>query len=128
MVGKLMNLNKKTDDYVSAKITPFLFTVITIFILSSFAQTKKLPINKNNLIGAYGGDEETENAYFGIFQDSIYYPDSDIWEQYELKGDTIIITNLDNKKEKNLILKLSTDSLVIYDLDFKIERHLNRRN
>ena len=110
-----------------AKITPFLFTVITIFILSSFAQAKKLTINKNNLIGAYGGDEETENAYFGIFQDSIYYPDSDIWEQYELKGDTIIITNLENKKEKNLILKLSTDSLVIYDLDFKIERHLNRR-
>lgn len=42
-----------------------------MFILSSFNQTEELKINKNNLAGAYGGDEELENAYFGIFMDSI---------------------------------------------------------
>ncbi|MFA9388704.1 MAG: hypothetical protein ACERKD_02785 [Prolixibacteraceae bacterium] len=53
------------------KIKLFLFALIIMFILSSFNQTEELKINKNNLAGAYGGDEELENAYFGIFMDSI---------------------------------------------------------
>ena len=101
---------------------------LTIMILSSFCQKKeeKLKITKENLIGVYGNDE-TENAYFGIYEDSIYYPDPDIWAKYELKGDTIVITDYNNSIEKLLILKLTTDSLVVNILSFDLENHLNRR-
>ncbi|MFB6342774.1 hypothetical protein ACE1ET_13680 [Saccharicrinis sp. FJH62] len=87
----------------------------------------KIKISKENLFGAYGGDEETENAYFGIYEDSIYYPDPDIWAKYELKGDTIVIINSDNSIEKLLILKLTTDSLIVNYLNYNIENHLNKR-
>ena len=101
-----------------------------VIMLCSFNQKKEddLKITKANLIGAYGGDEETENAYFGIFEDSIYYPDSDVRAKYELKGDTIILTDSDNSIEKLLILKLTTDSLVLNNLQFDFILHLNRRN
>lgn len=98
-------------------------------MLCSFSQKKEetLKVTKTNLIGSYGGNEETENAYFGIFKDSIYYPDSDIWAKYELKGDTIILTESDNSIEKLLILKFTTDSLVMNNLQFDLILHLNRR-
>lgn len=108
----------------------YLAIIIPAIILCSFNQKKEetLKVTKTNLIGAYGGDEVTENAYFGIFKDSIYYPDSDIWAKYELKGDTIILTESDNSVEKLLILKFTTDSLVMNNLQFDIILHLNRRN
>jgi hypothetical protein len=112
------------------KIIKFIIvSFFTIVILSSFIQQKeeKLKITIENLVGAYGGDEETENAYWGIYEDSIYYPDSDIWAKYRLKGDTIVITNNDNSVEKLLILKLTTDSLIVNNLNYDIENHLNRR-
>jgi len=63
----------------------------SVLIFCSFNQQneeKELKITTSNLIGAFGGDEETENAYFGIYEDSIYYPDPNIWVKYELIGDT----------------------------------------
>jgi hypothetical protein len=110
-------------------IKSLVFTFITILILLSFYQhkEKKLKITKQNLYGSYGGNEKTENAYLGIYEDSIYYPDSDIWAKYKLKGDTIVVSNSDNSVEKLLILKLTTDSLVVKILNYDIENHLNRR-
>ena len=104
--------------------------ILIVIMLCSFNQKKEevLKVTKTNLIGAYGGDEETENAYFGIFEDSVYYPDSDIWAKYELKGDTIILTEDDDSIEKLLILKFTTDSLIMNNLQLDIILHLNRRN
>lgn len=106
-------------------------TIISILlILCAFNQQKeekRLKITISNLIGAFGGDEETENAYFGIYEDSIYYPDSNIWVKYVLKDDTIISTDNDNFIEKFLIIKLTTDSLVVNNLNYDVEIHLNRR-
>ncbi|MFB6340202.1 hypothetical protein ACE1ET_00690 [Saccharicrinis sp. FJH62] len=106
----------------------FLIGCIAIIFLA-FDQNNETRLNtsKENLFGAFGGDEETENAYFGIFEDSIYYPDPDIWNKYELSGDTIIITTNENYVDKLLILKLTTDSLVVMDLRISLELHLNRR-
>lgn len=104
--------------------------LILVLLFCSFPQDKKeehLNITIENLIGAYGGDEETENAYFGIYKDSVYYPDSNLWSKLKLKGDTIILTDESNYVEKLLILKLTTDSLIVFDLDMEMELHLNRR-
>jgi len=111
------------------KIKNLIISTLTLVILCSFFQFKeeRLKITKENLQGAYGGDEETENAYFGIYKDSIYYPDPNIWVKYELKGDTIITTDSDNYNEKLLILKLTSDSLVLHNLNFDIKISLNRR-
>lgn len=87
---------------------------------------EKLELIIENLIGAYGGDEETENAYFGIFEDSIYYPDPNLWIKYELKKDTIITTE-DDYVEKWLVLKLTTDSLVYFNFSYDMKVPLNRR-
>lgn len=107
----------------------FIFSFLAIMLFPSFNQVKeeKLKITKENLNGAYGGDEETENAYFGIYEDKIYYPDPNIWVKYELKQDTIITTDDENYIEKWLILKLTTDSLVFYNLNYDMEVPLNRR-
>jgi hypothetical protein len=88
---------------------------------------EKLKITKKNLLGAYGGDEEAENAYFGIYEDEIYYPDADVWEKYHLNCDTIICTQESGDKVKLLILKLTSDSLVIKNLDMDMILRLNRR-
>lgn len=111
------------------ELTSLVILLLTIVIFASFDQKKeeRVKITKQNLMGAYGGDEETENAYFGIYKDSIYYPDSNIWVKYQLKGDTIVITNYDDSIEKLLILKLTTDSLVVNNLNYDMENHLNRR-
>ena len=110
-------------------IKSIIVSFFTNVILSSFNQLKeeRLKITVENLVGAYGGDEKTENAYFGIYEDSIYYPDSDIWAKYKLKDNTIVITKNNNSVEKLLILKLTTDSLVVNNLNYDIENHLNRR-
>nr|WP_319401674.1 hypothetical protein [uncultured Carboxylicivirga sp.] len=111
------------------KIQNLIASILIVLVLFSFTQIKeeKLKINIENLKGAYGGDVEIENAYFGIYEDSIYYPDSDIWVKYQLKKDTIITTNSENYIEKFLILKLTSDSLVLHDFNNDIEIPLNRR-
>ncbi|NOU45431.1 MAG: hypothetical protein HOO86_00025 [Bacteroidales bacterium] len=104
--------------------------LFSILILCSFNQQKEekeLKITTSNLIGTFGGDEETENAYFGIYEDSIYYPDLNIWVKYELISDTILTTDRENYIEKLLILKLTTDSLVVNNLNYDVKIHLNRR-
>ncbi len=103
--------------------------LLFMLILCSFSQIKeeKLKITIENLKGAYGGDEETENAYFGIYDEKIYYPDPDIWIKFELKKDTIITSDSDNYIEKLLILKLTTDSLILHNLNYDVIIPLNRR-
>lgn len=102
--------------------------ILVLVVFCSFTQQeKKLNVSMENLLGSYGGNEETENTYFGIFEDGIYYPDSDVWEKYHLSGDTIICTQESGDKGKLLILKLSSDSLVIKNLDMDMELRLNRR-
>jgi|GEM_PF-2699220 len=103
--------------------------ILIAFILFSFTQDKeeKLEINIKNLCGAYGGDEETENAHFGIYEDVIYYPDADLELKYELRKDTIITIDSEKNMGKWLILKLTTDSLVFYDINYDLKTSLNRR-
>jgi len=81
---------------------------------------------KANLIGAWGNDENG-NAFFGIYTDSIYYPDPNMWCRYELREDTIIITDEYENEERLLILKLTQDSLVVNYIDYDITSSLNRR-
>ncbi len=111
------------------KTIKFISSIIIVLTLFSFIQIKEkeLEINKENLKGTYGGDEETENAYCGIYDDSIYYPEPNIRVKYELRKDTIITTDSEDYIEKFIILKLSTDSLILYDISFDMELHLNRR-
>ena len=107
---------------------------IVILIFSSFLylfsqNAKEIFLSKTieNLNGAYGGDEESENAYFAIYTDSVYYPDSDNWVKLKLNHDTIFLT--DNKEcvEKLLIRKLTKDSLILYNLNYETEYRLRRR-
>ena len=73
-----------------------------------------------NLIQAAWGHGENENAMFGIFSDSLYYPDPNLWCKYEISGDTLIIIDEANFREKNLILKLTNDTLILNYLQFEI--------
>lgn len=107
---------------------------IVILIFSSFfhlfsQNIKEIFLSRTieNLIGAYGGDEEAENAYFGIYTDSVYYPDSDNWVELKLNHDTIFLTDNEDYVEKLLIRKLTKDSLILYNLNYGTEYRLNRR-
>lgn len=111
----------------SMKFIALAFLVSLTFNPTSQKKEKKLKINIINLKGAYGGDEETENAYFGIYDDTIYYPDSNVSVSYKLKKDSIITKDDENYIEKYLILKLTTDSLILHHINLDINLHLNRR-
>ena len=79
-----------------------------------------------NIKGAWGNDKNG-NAYFGIYDDSIYYPDPDLWYKYELISDTIIIYKEENMIEKIIILKLTNDSLVLFYPDYEFADTLLRK-
>ena len=87
---------------------------------------KKLKESEITIKGAWGNDENG-NAYFGIYDDSIYYPDPDLWYKYELISDTIVIYKEENTIEKIQILKLSSDSLVLFYPDYEITVTLLKR-
>ncbi|TKG97034.1 hypothetical protein EYV94_00995 [Puteibacter caeruleilacunae] len=103
--------------------------VLLVLLLSSFSLKKeeKLEITQKNLLGAYGNDEETENAYFGIDNDSIFYVDAAVSVKYELKKDTLVIMDPENGVGRFLILKLTTDSLAFNNLEYDLDIRLNRR-
>lgn len=88
---------------------------------------KDLNINIKNLIGSYGEDKITKNAYISIYKDKIYYPDPNIWLKYKLKKDTIITINDKSHTNKFLILKLTADSLILHNINYEIRIPLNRR-
>ncbi len=79
-----------------------------------------------NIKGIWGHDEN-ENAYFGIYDDSIYYPDPDLWYKYELNFDTLIIHKEDNNVEKIKIMQQTNDSLILYYTDFELTDTLLKR-
>ena len=98
--------------------------LILIFIGYSCAQKEKpekkiksQEINADDLLGAWGGDSITENAYFAFFKDSIYYPDPNLTYKYIVKHDTLIIFTEENTQEKIIIRKISKDSLSLDYLD-----------
>jgi hypothetical protein len=76
---------------------------------------KILILTKSNislLQGAWGIDPNL-NANFGIYTDSIYYPDPDLWYKYSINADTLIIYSEINIEDKILVTKISKDSLVL---------------
>ena len=76
---------------------------------------KILILTKDNiplLQGAWGVDTNL-TANFGIFPDSIYYPDPNLWYKYSINADTLIIYSNDISEDKILVTKLTKDSLVL---------------
>ena len=64
------------------------------------------------LKGAWGTDTNL-NASFGIYSDSIYYPDPDLWYKYSINGDTIILYDGNNIENKMLVVSLTKDTLIL---------------
>jgi hypothetical protein len=74
-----------------------------------------LILTKSNaalLQGAWGIDTNL-NAIFGIYADSIYYPDPNSWFNYSINADTLIIYSGNKIEDKVLVTKITTDSLVL---------------
>lgn len=87
---------------------------------------EKRLIDIDLLPGAYGMDEPG-NAVFAIDESSIYYPDSDVRYQYELKGDTIQVIQDEGSMEITIIKELNQESLIVYYADYDITDTLIRR-
>lgn len=71
---------------------------------------------KSVIIGAWGEDG-IGNAEFAFYKDSLYYPDPNIWCNYNLVNDTIFIERDNSWTEKVLIVRLNEDSLELKYLD-----------
>jgi len=72
-------------------------------------------ITKDNisfLQGAWGIDTNF-NASFGIYSDSIYYPDPNLWYRFSIKGDTLITYSGKTIEDKMIVLNISKDSLTL---------------
>ena len=79
-----------------------------------------------SIIDAWGNDA-IGNAFFAFYEDSVYYPDPNLWYRYDIVGDTIRIFQEQNYIEKLLIKKLDKDSLVIEYLDLDLVKSYERR-
>jgi len=74
-----------------------------------------LILTKSNislLQGAWGTDTNL-NATFGIYSDSIYYPDPNLWYKYSISADTLITYSGKNIEDKMLVTKITNDSLIL---------------
>lgn len=78
-----------------------------------------------NLEGAWGTSKE-ENARFGFYGDSVYYPDPDLWCTFQIKNDTIIIFLEDIVHEKFIVRSISRDSLIIFYPEYEMQLKLMR--
>lgn len=89
---------------------------------------KKLEKESNpSILGAWGEDD-IGNAEFAFYEDSLYYPDSNIWCKYKIVNDTIFIERDKNLSEKVFILKVNEDSLKLNYLDYDdIEIYVRRK-
>lgn len=100
-------------------------SIISISCVRNTRDIKDLIKNQNSNInvdlfnGAWRHDEN-ENAIFGVFGDSLYYPDSDMWYRYEIYSDSLFIIHNDGYIEKAQILELNNNILILnyfkYDL------------
>ena len=95
---------------------------------SSMETEKQIDIERNVSIQDAWGNDAIGNAFFAFYEDSVYYPDPNLWYQYDILGDTIRIFHDDNYIEKLLIKKLDKDSLVVEYLQLEMERSYHRRN
>ena len=78
---------------------------------------KTYNVSPKNLFGVWF-TERGDNAIFNISADSIYYVDNLRSYKYEIRADTLKI-NFDGWISKSLIVKLTTDSLILMDFDDK---------
>jgi hypothetical protein len=80
-----------------------------------------------DILGAWGDEVSTGNADFGVYKDSIYYPDPNIWYKYSLSNDTIILYRENGVIEKVLIKSVTNDSMILEYLDYQIYGSYRRR-
>ncbi len=90
--------------------------------------TNKIEDSTNILIQGSWGSDENDNANFGIYKDSIYYPDPDTWLKISILNDTLFIHEDESNVEKALIMKLDEDSLLLNYLTINVVVGYARRN
>jgi len=94
--------------------------------LKSQPEPKKISIDTSYLDGAWGSDENA-NANFGFFNDSIFYPDSNLWCRYFVYQDTLNIIQENGYIEKIYIKYYTGDSLTLYYPSVDVMTVYNRR-
>jgi hypothetical protein len=81
--------------------------------LRSPTESSSISNDTSYLVGAWGNNEN-ENANFGFYTDSIYYPDPNLWCKYFVYQDTLNIIQEDGYIEKIYIKYYNGDSLILY--------------
>jgi hypothetical protein len=111
--------------------------LILCYCCNSSFEKKIKSTSENNLIltksnisllqGAWGLDTNL-NASFGIYRDSIYYPDPNLWYKYSISADTLIIYSDQNIEDEILVIKITTDSLILkYLRENEVMRYSKRK-
>ncbi len=121
-------------------INKFIYTVLVLFFLAcspekkinkahikNHTQKSINNINRNLLNGIWAENQE-DNAIFAIQGDSLYFTE-DIEHPclIEVKSDTLITHLIDGYIVKDKIVKLSKDSLILYNYNFKDSTKLYNR-
>jgi hypothetical protein len=91
---------------------------------SSDSKKEIVKIQQDQLYGAWGEDDN-ENALFGIEEDSVFYVDAGIKYKYSINYDTLIIYE-GEFLDKNLILRVDSDSMILKGIDSKVIFRLKR--
>jgi hypothetical protein len=109
-------------------------TYLLIIISSCRNSNENNPLVKSHqiykvedILGAWGDDYSTGNADFGVYHDSIYYPDPNLWYKYTLKKDTIFLFRENNIVEKILIKSITKDSMTLEYLNYNVNGSYRRR-
>jgi formylglycine-generating enzyme required for sulfatase activity len=119
-----------TEQVSAEKATDYIgFRIVKSSVPKANSQKDFWELENNarkKIIGSWGTNDN-ENARFAFFEDSVYYPDTNLWYEYDLIGDTLLITKENNYKIKALISKISSDSMTLNYLDYGVVKTFKKR-
>jgi len=113
---------------LGALIIPFLILSSCNNSINESNAKKHITIeNSSDVLDGIWGSNEKSNADFGIYGDSIYYVDPNLWYKISYSQDTLKIFQEDKFIEKILVQRVDKDSLILKYLDMDIIMRYKKR-